>query len=83
MQEKKGEGEGRESRETRWIEQLSSMPEQQDLGSRILKCALRQILFCDKCQTFPIISQPFSSWSAGPLKKVLFLLRGAQDVERP
>lgn len=47
------------------------------------KCTLGQILFCDKCQTFPITSQPFSLWSAGTLKKVIFLFKGAQDVERP
>lgn len=58
------------------------MSEQQDLGSRSLKSTPWQILLCDKCQTFPIISQPFSLWSAGTLKKVIFPLKDNRDPER-
>lgn len=86
VQEEKSRREGRLSREgTGRADGFSSFRVCQN--SRILAAgfwnALWQILFCDKCQTFPIISQAFSLWSAGTLKKVIFLLKEDQDPERP
>lgn len=66
-------------RDTRWIEQLEHTRAAGSWQQQFeMRSPTNPLLW-----QMPDVSQPFTLWSAGALKKVIFLLKGAQDVERP